>query len=168
MHTNFKLDADGEGVYLFAPDQQGLDLLVSSLVFPTLDADESWSRMPDAGLNASQTHPTPNAPNQAGGFELFVEGHIPNAQVVHSLGGTPGQKVAFLYSLTSGGFMIGGGPHCSGTMLDLGDPVSIAIVLRANANGVASLQIPPNVAPTGVMMQALDLASCSISTLVQL
>jgi len=167
LHANFKLDSDGEGAYLFAPIN-GFNLLVSSLVIPALGDDESWGRVPDGGLNTHIfTYPTPGSPNQTGSFDLVVEGYVPDYQVLHAIGATPSNRVAFVWSGKSGNFVIGGST-CSGISLDLGPPVSLGAVKTANLNGIASVTIPPDTAFSGILVQCLDLATCGVSNLIQL
>jgi hypothetical protein len=167
LHANFKLDSDGEGVYLFAPSN-GFNLLASSLVVPALGDDESWGRVPDGGQHTDRfTYPTPGSPNQTGSFDLLVEGYVPDYQVLHAIGATPSDKVAFVWSGKSGNFVIGGST-CSGVSLDLGPPVSLGAVKTANLNGIATVTIPPNTAISGILVQCLDLATCGVSNLIQL
>ena len=59
LHAEFKLDGDGEEVYLM----QG-SVMVDHITFPDLSDDDSWGRWPDLEENWSvQAYPTPGAPN---------------------------------------------------------------------------------------------------------
>ena len=59
LHAEFKLDGDGEEVYLM----QG-SVMVDHITFPDLSDDDSWGRWPDLEENwAVQAYPTPGAPN---------------------------------------------------------------------------------------------------------
>jgi len=59
LHAEFKLDKDGEEVYLM----QGY-VIVDWISFPDIDDDVSWGRYPDAGEDwMFQAYPTPGAPN---------------------------------------------------------------------------------------------------------
>lgn len=60
-HLPFALSADGEGVGLFAPDGSVVDWVV----FPALDEDQAWARLPDGGEAwEAMPHGTPAAVNQ--------------------------------------------------------------------------------------------------------
>ncbi len=59
LHAEFKLDGDGEEVYLM----QG-SVIVDWISYPEIDDDVSWGRWPDlADLWALQAYPTPGAEN---------------------------------------------------------------------------------------------------------
>lgn len=59
LHAGFKLDGDGEELYLMQDW-----VIVDQLTFPDLDDDDSWGRFPDLTGNWSlQAYPTPGAPN---------------------------------------------------------------------------------------------------------
>ncbi len=62
LHTNFKLNASGEYVGLYAPDSS----LMDGVSFGSQRADISYGRLPD-GSNHFTTfyHPTPGSPNQS-------------------------------------------------------------------------------------------------------
>jgi hypothetical protein len=59
IHTNFKLDGNGETVYLFDPSQQ----LVSSLTVETPNADISIGRSPNASSVIKWMSPSPGSTN---------------------------------------------------------------------------------------------------------
>ncbi len=65
MHTNFKIDADGEVLVLSTPDE----MVVDSVRTGYLPTDISLGRFPD-GASALSYHPdpTPGAPNASAGF----------------------------------------------------------------------------------------------------
>lgn len=107
LHADFKLDGDGEEVYLM----QG-GVIVDQITFPELDDDRSWGRWPDlAEAWAVQAYPTPGAPNtdtppDQGGWEpgsvLFIR--CPNpvryGSVDVILGGTSGAAELNLYDIS--------------------------------------------------------------------
>jgi hypothetical protein len=167
LHASFSLDKNGEGVYLFSPESSK-NVWISSLVYPALNADQAWGRLPDAGFNTAQlAFPTPLAANQTGSLDLVKEGFVPDAQVLHALGATPDGRVAFLWSRKAGSFPIGSGIPCAGTTLSLGSPVFKGSVQKADATGVASVTIQPNVAPAGILVQCLDVSSCEVSNVIE-
>lgn len=60
MHTNFKIDSEGESLYLFSPDSQLID------TYPPIQllSDVSYGRYPDGSDSMKYFHtPTPNKPN---------------------------------------------------------------------------------------------------------
>ncbi len=59
LHTEFKLNGDGEDLYLM----QG-SVIADQITFPELSDDESWGRFPDVeGSWSLQAYPTPGAAN---------------------------------------------------------------------------------------------------------
>ncbi|MCD6588564.1 MAG: CotH kinase family protein [Candidatus Fermentibacteraceae bacterium] len=59
LHAEFKLNGDGEEVYLM----QG-SVVIDQITFPDLSDDDSWGRWPDLGEGwVIQAYPTPGAPN---------------------------------------------------------------------------------------------------------
>ena len=69
MHTNFKLDNDGETLLLTAPG----NLLIDSLTLPPLTADISFGRQTDGAPDFYYFNtPTPQAPNTGGFIQLAV------------------------------------------------------------------------------------------------
>jgi hypothetical protein len=60
-HTNFKIDGNGETVYLFNPNQQ----LVSSLLVESPNTDVSIGLSPDGSTSVKWMNPTPSASNNA-------------------------------------------------------------------------------------------------------
>jgi len=167
LHANFKLGKDGEGVYLFANDP-ALNILVASLVYPAVGADEAYGRLPDGGRTAgSLAVETPLGPNSAAEFSLLSEGFVPDEVVLHAVGASPGSAVAFVYSPNPGSFSITG-PVCPGVGLDMGAPVTLGLVQNADATGVATVIVPINGIPAGLNVQCLDVASCQPSNSIQL
>jgi len=59
LHANFKLDGDGEEVYLMQNN-----VIVDQITFPDMEDDDSWGRWPDLQEHwVVQAYPTPGAPN---------------------------------------------------------------------------------------------------------
>jgi hypothetical protein len=64
LHAGFKLDGDGDALYLFASDGR---TLLDSIVFGAQNADVSYGRYPDAADDWQfMSVPTPGAPNVQG------------------------------------------------------------------------------------------------------
>ena len=71
LHTSFRLNADGDSLYLFASDG---NTLLDSIAFDAQNADVSYGRYPDAADDwQSMPVPTPGAPNIPG-YEGRVAG----------------------------------------------------------------------------------------------
>ncbi len=167
LHTNFKLSKTGEGVYLHAPIANR-NVLVSSLVFPGVDADESFGRIPDGSTFADiLPTPTPELPNSYGSFELVKEGYCPGNVTFHGMGGTPNGPIALVYSQNTGSFTVGSNNPCTGITLSLSMP-TLGHVATADALGTITVhyQAPANLA--GIWIQGVDVSSCAISSLIQL
>jgi len=59
LHADFKLDGDGEEVYLMQNN-----VIVDQITFPDMEDDDSWGRWPDLQEYWTvQAYPTPGAPN---------------------------------------------------------------------------------------------------------
>lgn len=79
LHAGFKLDADGDSLYLFAADGH---TLLDSIAFGLQNADVSYGRYPDAGDDwRFMLVPTPGAPNVQG-----CEGRVADIQLSRSHG----------------------------------------------------------------------------------
>ncbi|MDP7062070.1 MAG: CotH kinase family protein [Planctomycetota bacterium] len=170
LHTTFKLTSDGEGVYLWLPDSFG-HIQADSLLFPGLGNDESFGRFPDGTVAVETfTSATPEATNASGGFALRVTGNCPGELTFHAGGATPGGTVVFVGSIGGGSFPIPSGYPCAGSMLGL-DSGSATIVgqVTADANGQASMVIDGQESYSGsVVLQALDVTSCNLSSAEEL
>ena len=62
-HVNFKLSASGEYLGLHAENKFGLLKTIDEVIFPALAANESYSRVPDGGINWEKQVPTHLASN---------------------------------------------------------------------------------------------------------
>jgi len=70
FHTSFKLDGDGEVLYLSAPG----GTLIDSLVIPFLDENHSYGRKEDEPQEwVLFVHPTPEAPNVGDSYKGYLE-----------------------------------------------------------------------------------------------
>lgn len=68
-HLDFKLSKDGETVVLSRKDLQNNTLIVDSVTYPIMDANLSYSRLPDGGLVWMVQATTFNASNNISGLE---------------------------------------------------------------------------------------------------
>ncbi|MFW5653687.1 MAG: hypothetical protein ACOC0P_06535 [Planctomycetota bacterium] len=81
---------------------------------------------------------------------------------------TPNGTVAVLYSVNQGSFTIPGSFVCAGTQLGLGGVPTVGAQVRADANGEAVVnfnRVPA--AACNFFLQALDVATCNTSNVVQ-
>jgi len=76
QHTNFKISSDGETVFLFNPDHQ----LISSLLVPSQDLDNTAGLLPDASSNQVMfENGTPAASNNTSqGYSAYANAPIIN------------------------------------------------------------------------------------------
>lgn len=107
LHASFKLDGDGEEVYLMQNS-----VVVDMVTYPDISDDESWGRWPDAGDSwALQTYATPGAPNsdiepdqggwQPGGLlALCCANPITSSSVQVLLSGGTGEAELNLYDIS--------------------------------------------------------------------
>ena len=80
---------------------------------------------------------------------------------------TANERVAYLYAHGTGAQRIPNGNPCAGTQLGLNATVQLAGVERADANGVATLDVNvPNAACGRIYVQAIDLGSCATTNVV--
>jgi hypothetical protein len=164
-HTNFKLDGDGEGVYLFGGTANGHGL-VDRLIFPELDPDQAFGRFPDGSeLVGVLSSPSPGESNTSGGggsFALTVTGGCPGLVSLYASGSTPGGRVAFLAAAGTGQYTIPRGPVCVGTTLGLNSSVRVAGLVNADSLGTAVISaVVPEPLCDRIYVQALDFGTCS-------
>ena len=176
LHTNFKLSGSGEGVYLFANDPD-LNLLVSSIVFPALDEDQSFGRVPDGGDSlVIFDNPTPLAVNVPDDMTLVVDGLPPSKNgdyegflTLDSVGGSPNATIIFLYSFfLPAEFPIPDNYPCSGTDLDLIPHPDQLVLVDADSAGRATYSIPLVYSEGPSFFQTLDLTTCETSNVIVL
>lgn len=102
----------------------------------------------------------------SGGPTLTVSGTCPGFTTANITGATPNGNVALAIALNAGSFTIPGGP-CGGTVLGLQQP---SLVGMFSANGAGAVTVSGNL-PAGFCgrrLQAVDLASCTPTNVVQL
>ena len=98
------------------------------------------------------------------GVSLTIVGDCPGAMTLQVDGATPGERVAFLYARGMGGVAIPPGNLCAGTPLGLDSSATLLGTARADGAGRATLDGKAPPAACGrVVVQAIDLASCSTS-----
>jgi hypothetical protein len=78
LHVDFKLSATGEFISLYAQNKYGQLILKDSVTFPSLLANQSYSRVPDGGSQWLIQSPTPFASNLSTGIE---SDRLPRVQV---------------------------------------------------------------------------------------
>jgi len=166
LHTNFKLAKDGEGVYLYLNDPD-LNILVSSIVFPELQDDQAYGRLPDGGNVISFLDtPTPSSPNKPNELTLLVDGFFPNELVVDCIGASPNASVKFLYSSALANFTLPIDTPCGGTTFGV-DPTQNEPVTDVTDNtGRATVSFPAGVVPSGIYVQVIDVDTCETSNTV--
>ena len=166
LHTNFKLDKDGSGVYLFAPNTSS-NYLVDSITYSTLSDNQSIARIPDASQNiVSLDDPTPLAFNETGDLYLCKIGFVPDPTTLHCTGLTANSQAAYLWSSNFGSAVIGGN-NCSGVTLGLTNPFYLGILTTVDAYGLSTVQIPKDRVPAGICAQVIDVATCATSNVIQ-
>ncbi|KAA3607268.1 MAG: hypothetical protein DWQ01_16365 [Planctomycetota bacterium] len=104
------------------------------------------------------------------GFTLDIQGPCPGNVTAVVSGASANGNVAIIYAFGTGSFTIPNGFACAGTVLGLSsNNITLLTTITADANGDASL---PGGVPAGacgnVAVQALDLATCTPSNVVNL
>lgn len=175
-------DAANDIVYVGGRDQSsifGIDAATGSLVCSFAAQDGGNNPQGLAGTaRATVWHSSWNSNRlyelegcAGAGFTLSASGTCPGPMTFSASGATPSGTVAFVWGL-SGTFSIPGGKPCAGTVLDLVPLLTPApgyLLAGANANGDVSIQaIVPAGACGTVLVQAVDLASCTTSNTVGL
>ena len=168
LHADFKLSKDGEGVYLYGAGMT-TPILVDSVLVPALPTDHSYARFPNGGEQLGiSSMPTPNDGNVAPSFDLLTTGFVPDEVVIDAVGATPQSTVAYVYSTAPGSWVVTGGTPCDGLGLQLAPPVLIASYETADDFGNAQAIVPEEVLLGPIYVQAVDVATCSASSVVEL
>lgn len=104
-------------------------------------------------------------------FTLAKSGSCPGSMTFTTTNGTPSGTVAFVWG-TAGSFTIPAGKPCAGTVLDLSPlftPPPGYMLATANGSGSATLgPVSVPAAGCGLLVQALDVATCTKSNTVTL
>lgn len=100
------------------------------------------------------------------GPTLRVIGRCPGSMSFVVEGATAFEPVAFLYARGQGSFEIPPGNPCAGAVLGLNRSVQLGDVVRADGDGVATLEVSnvPSAACGGIYVQAVDLETCAITS----
>lgn len=104
---------------------------------------------------------------EGGGVSLEVAGSCPGQLTASVSGATPGETVAFIFALDEGSVTIPSGP-CAGTELGLDGSARLVGADTADASGNAQLTGNAPAAACGRFLQALDVATCTTSNVVQM
>lgn len=98
---------------------------------------------------------------------LAIGGNCPGRLNARATGATRGGNVAFIYARGIGGVRIPNGP-CAGTQLGLDASAQLAATANADSNGTATLSrnAGANVCGGRIVLQALDLTTCTPSNVV--
>ncbi len=136
LHTNFKLNADGETLLLFNASGD----LIDSVTFKSIATDISFGRKPDGTADwVYFSAPTPSMPNQTEGFSSQ------SGEVIFSIPGgayttnqevslTTGQSIDSIYFTTDGSSPSSSGTKYNGSPITLTKTTSIrAQVINDNA-----------------------------------
>lgn len=107
--------------------------------------------------------------SQAGiDIAIAIVGNCPGRVDIETTNATPNSKVAIGYAFGTGSAKIPNGV-CAGTELGLNQTVRLAALVRADGNGraVLSRKVPAGACGGRVFIQALDIATCTPSNVVQ-
>lgn len=98
---------------------------------------------------------------------LGLAGDCPGRLDARATGATHGGRVAFIYARGTGGVRIPNGP-CAGTQLGLNASALLAATVNADSNGTAILSrnAGANACGGAIVLQALDLTTCTPSNVV--
>ncbi|MBN1408728.1 MAG: CotH kinase family protein [Calditrichaceae bacterium] len=158
LHTNFKLSADGESVYLTRPDSSAAD----SLTFGKIPTDHSYGRQPDGDSTCYYfVESTPGSSNITTGYHKFAE------EPLFSLGGgfyntsievaleSPDSDLVIHYTLD--------GSEPDSSSVEYSGPVSIdaTTVIRAMASA-SGILTSPIVTKTYFINESTDLPVVSL------
>lgn len=118
-----------------------------------------------------QFHSTGGAAYMAqAGFDiaLRIGGNCPGRIDIETTNATPNSNVAIVYAFGTGSVKIPNGV-CAGTELGLNQTVRLAALVKADGNGraVLSRTVPAGACGGRVFIQALDVATCTASNVVQ-
>lgn len=129
----------------------------------------------DSAIVGALTHSDPGSNSGAAyvfdlncGPALRLVGSCPGTIEFVVEGATPNGRIAFLYARGLGGLRVPDGNPCAGALLGLNATARLGRVVRADANGAASLSasVPP-VACGRVFVQGLDIDSCATTNVIR-
>ena len=166
LHASFKLTSEGEGIWLFAREDQDR-VLINHMPFPAIAEDEAYGRFPDGALEARKIlgNPSPGSSNGAAEvLTLTIDGDCPGWLDVYASGVAPGSTVAFVRGNGPGSTIISSGSVCVGTELDVAGGVGLIATAVADEFGTARISgsVPENACGL-FYLQALDLETCEVT-----
>lgn len=164
LHTNFKLSSSGEGVYMYATLSDDIDILVSSLIFPELEANQAYGRLHDGGNTVGYLEtPTPSASNKVNSLTIYVEEYATSSVDLVAAGASPNGTVVFLDGEVKT-FRIPPKNPCKGVLLDV-SPKGLENVISTLANG-AGVASTSSLLTGKTYYQSLDLLTCETSNVL--
>jgi uncharacterized repeat protein (TIGR02543 family) len=96
FHTDFRLDADGESLYLYDPEES----ITDSVNIPVIGQNNSYGRLPaDPGTWVMFETPTPGSPNNT----PYFKGYIERVPVFSQSGGRFGGSIQLVLSSSEAG-----------------------------------------------------------------
>lgn len=98
-------------------------------------------------------------------LDLTITGTCPGVMRFRVSGCTPEGRVAMVYARGGGAFVIPNGNPCAGLQLCVNATVRLRATIFANGVGVAiaNAEVPNNACASGVVVQAIDVSTCTTS-----
>lgn len=163
------LDADGNliwspNVVKVTPGGFGRSRLVAANFAAPGRVGLVWQNGDPADLHA-QTVRTATGTLGSVPIDLIISGNCPGVVRVTARDATPGGQVAFVYARGPGSLRIPSGLPCHGVQLCLNATATLGANWRADASGVASLNVnvPAFACGGNVLIQVVDLGTCMAS-----
>lgn len=151
FNTNFATVWDGDG---------------SDNAFSMLDVnvfeDDRWNTLDGAQFAANVAEWL--ATGASGGPGIEVIGSCPGRLNVTVTNATPQGRVALVFALSEGSFIIPNNQPCAGTELGLEAPVRLVHAARADAAGTAVFSGNAPAAACGGFVQAVDISTCQVTS----
>ena len=155
LHAEFKLDKDGEEVYLM----QG-SVIVDWITFPDIQDDVSWGRWPDLQEDwAFQAYPTPGAPNADTEPEEEEEGGSPYPTTLGILFPNP------VYAGSTELTLTGGSGTASFSIYDLSGR-NVSNPFTGALNNMQMISLDTSIFPAGIYVFRLSQEQNTVSKLI--
>lgn len=152
-----------EQAKLTASDAAAFDMLGYSVA---VESDKALIGAPNGDGNAQDSGSTYVFDLNCGPM-LSILGSCPGGMRFKVENATENERVAYIYARGTGSIRIPKGNPCAGTPLGLNQTAQLADVVRANANGTATLDVNvPAHACGGIHVQAIDLSNCATSNVL--